>query len=74
MTKAKFADIIATFTTTIKSLSDQMAVLTAKVDNNNNNRNNPNRGGGAIPVSRVRNNNPTIVMYRKSKHICESDL
>jgi hypothetical protein len=50
-------------------------------NNNNNNRNdnkhtknNPNRGGGPTPVIRVRRNNHTIVMYKKSKHTHESDL
>jgi hypothetical protein len=57
-----------------------MAALTAKVDSRNNNnrdynnRNNQNRGGEPIPVIRVRNNNHTIVMYRKSEHTRESDL
>jgi len=77
MTRAEFPDITATFTTTIKTLSDQMAALTSKVDNDNNNiskRKNPNRGKGSIPVIRVRNNNLTIVMYRKSEHTHESDL
>lgn len=45
MTRAEFEGITATFTTTIKSLSNQMAVLIAKVDDDNNNRNNANRGG-----------------------------
>jgi len=60
---------VAVLTAAIKALSDQMAALIAKVDeinNDNNNRNDPNRGGGSIPVIRVRNNNHTIVMYRKS--------
>jgi len=41
---------------TIKALSDQMAALTAKFDDNNNindnnnNKNIPNRGGGPSPV------------------------
>ena len=75
---------IATLTATIKALSDHMAALTAKVDdiynntNNNNiknnNINNLNRGGGPIPVIRVRNNNRAIVTYQKSKHTRESDL
>jgi len=72
---------ITTLTEAIKALSDQMAVLTAKVgdinnnaNNNNNNRNNPNRGGGPIPVTRVRNNIYTIVTYQKTEHTHESDL
>jgi len=69
MTKAEFAGITATLNSTIKALLDQMVAWTAKVDNNNN----PNRGE-PIPVIRVRNNNPTIVTYRKSKYANESDL
>jgi len=63
--------IIAALTATLigitadaKALTDQMVVLTAKIDNinnrNYNNRNNPKKGGGRIPVSRVCNNNQTI--------------
>ena len=74
---------------TIKALSNQMAAITAKVDddnnnannnninnnnNNNNNINNPNTGGGPIPVNKVRNNNHTTHMYKKSEHTRESDL
>ena len=63
-----------------------MTALTAEVDDNNNNnnannnnnnisiRNNPNRGGGPILVIRVRNNNHTIVTYRKSEHTSESNF
>jgi hypothetical protein len=68
----------------IKTLSDQMVALTAIVDDNNNNnknaknsnnnRKNPNRRGEPIPVIRVRNNNPTIVMHRKSEHTYKSNL
>ena len=60
--------------------TDQMTAWTAKVynnannNNNNNNINNPNRGGEPISVIRVRNNNPAIVTYRKSKYANESDL
>ena len=66
MTRAELDGITATLTTTIKALSDQMAVLTAKIDNiNNNNRNynninNLNRGGEPIPIIRVCNDNQTI--------------
>jgi len=82
MTRAEFSSITATLTTTIKTLSDQMAAMTTKDDdinnncnnNNNNNRNNLNRRGEPIPVIRVRNNNLTIVMYRKSEHTRESNL
>jgi hypothetical protein len=75
MTKAELAGITATLTTsitTIKALTDQMAALTAKIDNNINNRNNNNninnlnKRGEPIPVSRVRNSNHTTHMYRKS--------
>ena len=66
----------------IKALSDQMVALIAMVDDNNNNANNnynnniknPNGRGEPIPVIRVRNKNPTIVMHRKSEHTRESDL
>lgn len=66
MTRAEFAGITATLTTTIKALSDQMAAWTAKVDNNNANNNNyynrniQNRGEVPIPIIRVCNNNQTI--------------
>jgi len=66
------------------ALTTTTTVLTTKVDfinnnnehnrNNDNNRINPNRGGKPIPIIRVRNNNHTIVMYRKSEHTRESDL
>jgi len=70
---------IVALTAAIKALSNQMVVLTTKVDetnnnNNNNNRNNPNRGGGLIPVIKIHNNNHITYMYRKSEHIRESDL
>jgi len=57
-----------------------MSMLTTNLNNItnnnniNNNRNDPNRGGGPIPVIRVRNNNHTVITYQKSEHICESDL
>jgi len=44
------------------------------IRNNNNNRNNLNRKGEPIPVIRVRNNNHTTHMYRKSEYTRESDL
>jgi len=56
------------------------STLIAKVDNRNinnhnyKNKNNRNRRGEPILVIRVRNNNLTIVMYRKSEHTRESDL
>jgi len=77
VTKVEF---VAALTPTLNALAAQMAMLTTNLNSNNNitnnknNRNNPDRGGGPIPVIRVRKNNHTIVTYRKSKHIRESDL
>ena len=61
MTRSELAGITATLTTTIKALSDQMAALTAKLDNininnrNYNNRNNQNMGAEPIRVRGEKN-------------------
>ena len=77
MTRLELAGITATLTTTIKALSDQMAAMTAKIDNininnrndnnnrNYNNRNNQNRGGEPI---RVRGENNRIIDEIMSNH------
>ena len=71
-------------TANAKTLTYQMVALIAKIDNinyrnnnirnNNNNKNNLNRKGEPVLVIRVRNNNHTTHMYRKSEHTRESDL
>jgi len=42
MMREELVGITATLATTIKALSDQMAALTAKINNNNRNYNNRN--------------------------------
>ncbi|AES97025.1 hypothetical protein MTR_5g044360 [Medicago truncatula] len=69
------AEVVAALTPALKDLSAEMEMLTTNLNNvannninynNNNKRKNLNMRGEPIPVIRVRNNNHTIVMYRKS--------
>ena len=70
------AEVVAALTPAFKALAAQMTMLTTNLNNivNNNNNKNLTRREEPISVIRVRNNNPTIVMHRKSEHTRESDF
>jgi hypothetical protein len=78
------AVIMAEFEAALTALNAQITALSNQMNNKHNHHNNRNNGdnnrinlnwgGEPIPVIRVRNNNHTNVVYKKSVHTCESDL